>query len=111
MASSPPRITAQTLRVLAALLSRPQEDIYGLEVVRSANLASGTVYPVLARLERAGWLTSEWEGVDPAVVGRPRRRVYRLTASGAAEARVVLAEYQRVLLPFQAPAAGEAATA
>ncbi len=111
MATSQPRITAQTLRVLATLLNRPQEDIYGLEVVRSANLASGTVYPVLARLERAGWLTSEWERVDPAVVGRPRRRVYRLTTLGAAEAGAVLAEYQRALLPFQAPAVGGAVTA
>ena len=104
MGSAQPRITAQTLRVLTAVLSRPQEQIYGLEIVRSASLASGTVYPVLARLELAGWLTSEWEAVDPAIVGRPKRRVYRLTALGEAEARAILAEYQRVLFPFEVPA-------
>lgn len=47
------------------------------------DLAEGTVYPALYRLERQGLLASRWE--EPA--GR-RRRVYRLTSAG----RAVLAE-------------------
>lgn len=42
------------------------------------DLPEGTVYPALHRLEREGLLASDWASLD----GR-RRRVYRLTASGA----------------------------
>ncbi|WP_285482670.1 helix-turn-helix transcriptional regulator [Amycolatopsis sp. NBRC 101858] len=41
------------------------------------DLPTGTVYPALRRLERAGWLASEWD-----VVGGRKRRTYRLTRSG-----------------------------
>ena len=46
--------------------------------------AHSTLYKALARLERAGMLTSSWE--DPGFAeseGRPRRRLYRVTPSGA----------------------------
>lgn len=55
---------------------------YGLEIAKAAKLPTGTIYPILARLEEAGCLVSEWEQVDPAEEGRPRRRYYRLTAPG-----------------------------
>jgi hypothetical protein len=45
--------------------------------------AHGTLYKALARLERAGMLTSSWE--DPGLAeaeSRPRRRLYRVTPSG-----------------------------
>ena len=45
--------------------------------------AHGTLYKALERLERAGLLASRWE--DPVVAadeGRPRRRLYRVTALG-----------------------------
>lgn len=45
--------------------------------------AHGTLYKALERLEQAGLLASEWE--DPlvaAAAGRPRRRLYRITAAG-----------------------------
>ncbi|QRP45084.1 helix-turn-helix transcriptional regulator [Amycolatopsis sp. FDAARGOS 1241] len=41
------------------------------------DLPTGTVYPALRRLERAGYLASEWD----VVAGR-KRRTYRLTRSG-----------------------------
>ena len=50
--------------------------------------AHGTLYKALARLEKAGLLESEWEDPDTAVEqGRPRRRLYTITAKG----RVALA--------------------
>lgn len=52
----------------------------------SFDLAEGTVYPVLHRLERAGLLEHEWS----EATGR-RRKMYRLTAEGAAK----LAEQRR----------------
>jgi DNA-binding PadR family transcriptional regulator len=49
-----------------------------------SGLPSGTVYPVLRRLEREGVLSSEWE---MAPGPGPRRRVYALTQQGEVMAR------------------------
>jgi len=42
------------------------------------DLPTGTVYPALRRLERAGYVQSAW-----STVGGRQRRTYRLTHSGA----------------------------
>jgi PadR family transcriptional regulator, regulatory protein PadR len=94
-----PRMTIPTLRVLAALLGDPLGEHYGLELCRAAGLPSGTVYPILARLEGAGWLTSTWEDIDEQAEGRRRRRYYRLTGTGLASARAALTKHQRALRP------------
>jgi len=65
--------------------------MYGLEICAAAELPSGTIHPILARLEQAGWLESRWEDVDPSEKGRPRRRYYQLTSDGAELARTALA--------------------
>jgi PadR family transcriptional regulator PadR len=44
------------------------------------------------RLERAGWMRSKWENLDPKDAGRPRRRLYRLTALGYNKSRAAFAE-------------------
>ena len=77
--------------VLAALRDGPAHGYAVIDAlrVRSAgafDLAEGTVYPVLHRLEAAGMLASAWS--DAA--GR-RRRVYRLTRRG----RAALASQER----------------
>jgi PadR family transcriptional regulator len=82
-----PRITGPTLRVLGALLQSPRDELSGAEIGRATKLGSGTLYPILLRLEAAGWLASRWEVEDPATLGRPRRRFYRVTAAGASKAR------------------------
>src|SRR5689334_8481350 len=86
-----PRMTLPTQLVLQVLLSAPTDELYGLEIGAAAGLATGTVHPILARLEGLGWLASRWEDVDPRSAGRPARRYYRLTGSGVAEAREALA--------------------
>lgn len=91
-----PRMTLQTQLVLRALLEDPARQRYGLELCELAGLPSGTIYPILARLERAGWVDSTWE--DPAVhekAGRPRRRFHRITQDGAVQARDALARVYR----------------
>lgn len=75
-------MTAATLRLLRVFLERPSAPVYGLELSRLADLKTGTIYPALARLEQARWLTSAWEEVDPRREGRPRRRLYELTPEG-----------------------------
>jgi DNA-binding PadR family transcriptional regulator len=90
-----PRMTIPTQLVLEALLSEPQRELYGMEIGELATLRSGTVHPILARLEGVGWLTSRWEDVDPQAEGRPARRYYRLTADGVQAARAALLRVHR----------------
>jgi DNA-binding PadR family transcriptional regulator len=85
-------MSAQTLKVLGALLSSPRDELSGAEIGRVAKLASGTLYPILIRLEQAKWLESRWETDDPKALGRPRRRFYRVTGLGVSKAREVLRE-------------------
>lgn len=92
-------MTLVTLTVLKVLLDDPVKPAYGLEISRLAGLKSGTIYPALARLERAGWIESSWEEVDPRKAGRPRRRLYRLSAEGAGLARGAVAEHTARLAP------------
>jgi DNA-binding PadR family transcriptional regulator len=87
-----PRMTLPTQFVLRALLADPQAELYGVEIGEAAELPSGTVHPILARLEGLRWVQSRWEDIDPKVEGRPARRYYRLTAAGAQAARTALAE-------------------
>ena len=87
-----PRMTQATQAVLRALLDKPADEKYGLEVCAAAGLPSGTVHPIFARLETIGWLESRWEDVDPVKEGRPRRRYYRLSRDGAEHARAALAQ-------------------
>jgi PadR family transcriptional regulator, regulatory protein PadR len=89
------RISLQTLKVLEAFLENPTDELAGADVHRRSAIASGTLYPILLRLESAGWLASRWESIDPASAGRPRRRLYRLTRSGLARAGEVFASFGR----------------
>jgi len=90
---SGPRMTISTQLVLHALLAEPTREMYGLQICEQAGLPSGTIHPILARLENEyGWLTSRWEDIRPEDEGRPRRRYYRLTEDGAERARIALAQ-------------------
>lgn len=89
------RMSLQTLRVLEAFLENPTFELSGADVQKRISLASGTLYPILLRLESAGWFVSRWETVDPVVAGRPRRRLYRLTPNGLARASEVFASFRR----------------
>jgi DNA-binding PadR family transcriptional regulator len=92
MKDSEPRITGPTLKVLEAFFTSPRDELSGAEVGRTAKLPSGTLYPILIRLESAGWLESHWEAEDPARLGRPRKRFYRMTRSGAQKAKAAFRE-------------------
>lgn len=90
-----PRMTIPTQLVLETLLADAGGELYGIEIGDRAGLRSGTVHPILARLEGVGWLESRWEDVDPQAEGRPARRYYRLTAAGAVAGRAALARASR----------------
>src|SRR5215813_15622609 len=89
------RMSFQTLKVLEAFLEDPTAELSGADVHKRSVIASGTLYPILLRLESAGWFISRWEAIDPASAGRPRRRLYRLTRDGLARASEVFASFGR----------------
>ncbi len=91
------KITTQTLKVLGAIVSCPHDEFSGAEIARVTKLASGTLYPILLRLEQARWLVSRWEAGDPHVLGRPRRRLYRISASGARNAQASFREVESAI--------------
>ena len=89
MGAQPPRITGPTLKVLGQLMNSPLTELSGADISKATGISSGTLYPVLIRLEKAAWLSSQWEEVNPSEVGRPRKRLYQLTSLGAQESRAV----------------------
>jgi PadR family transcriptional regulator PadR len=88
-----PRMTIPTQLVLGALLEG--DESYGAELGVRTHLPSGTVHPILARLEGLAWVESHWEDVDPSTVGRPARRYYRLTLEGRSAAKAALDRVSR----------------
>lgn len=85
------RITAATVDVLISLIGGGETGIWGLAIVRQSSRLPGTVYPILERLERAGWVRSEWES-DTERTG-PRRRLYELTEGGLGAARATISSF------------------
>jgi PadR family transcriptional regulator len=80
-----PNSSRQTRALLAALLDRCQVWRHGYELSKETGLRSGTLYPLLMRLNEQGLLESRWQ--EPDRTGLPPRHVYRLTASGLALAQ------------------------
>ena len=78
-------------RVLELAVERAPERVYGFSLAQALAerdgttrlVAHGTLYKALDRMRRAGLLAAEWEDAAVAAAeGRPRRRVYELTAAG-----------------------------
>ena len=86
-----------SLELIVLHLLEPREA-YGYEIVSKVTdrtngalgVTDGTLYPVLYRLERAGWVDVRWE--TPAR-GVPRK-YYRLTAAGREELTRLKGEWQ-----------------
>jgi DNA-binding PadR family transcriptional regulator len=95
------QVTALVLRAIAA------GHTFGFDVMERCGLPSGTVYPALRRLERAGWLTATWEDADVAhAEGRPRRKTYALSERGRRgmpEAEAKLEEVERMIRDAPVP--------
>jgi PadR family transcriptional regulator, regulatory protein PadR len=84
------RVTDATLDVLEVLL-HGGADLYGLKIAKAAGRPTGSVFPILAKLEDCGWAASEWEAGGPATRG-PRRRFYQLSPNGLVQAEQLLAQ-------------------
>jgi PadR family transcriptional regulator, regulatory protein PadR len=92
MVEKDPRLSHHVLRVLRLFAEQPTVSLAGSDVSKQTGMLSGTIYPILMRLERAGWLSSQWENLDPRDAGRPRRRLYHLTALGYNKSQAAFAE-------------------
>lgn len=101
------RLTVAVARVLRAFLDDVNGPRYGYDLMRETGFPSGKLYPILARLQRAGWLIREREDVDPGVAGRPARALYRLSPTGVRAARAELAALAELLRPPIGDAVGE----
>jgi len=86
------RLSRQTLVLLEALLVHVAQWQHGYALSQDTGLASGTLYPILIRLEKTGWLETRWE--EGAAPGRPPRHLYRLSGNGREWAREELAAAQ-----------------
>lgn len=91
---SDPRLTHHTLKVLRVFMESPNAGLAGSDIWKATKMFSGTLYPILLRLEKAGWLKSWWEEVDPSEAGRPRKRLYQLTNAGYAKAQAAFRELE-----------------
>ncbi|MFI6513587.1 PadR family transcriptional regulator [Streptosporangium sp. NPDC050855] len=70
-----------TRAVLELLLSAgPDDPPWGYRICEETGLGPGTVYPILERLEKAGYVDGYWEAVTPT--DRPRRRLYVVSGTG-----------------------------
>jgi DNA-binding PadR family transcriptional regulator len=74
-------MTVQTCMVLAEFDKDPDAELYGFEIKQATGLKPGTLYPILRRLEGAGWLTARWELKPAGSTGRIRC-YYTLTPEG-----------------------------
>lgn len=78
-------LSAPARHVLAIMAGAGARWCHGYELCREAGIKSGTLYPLLIRLEAQAYLEAEWQ--EPAEPGRPPRHAYRLTAAGRQLAR------------------------
>jgi DNA-binding PadR family transcriptional regulator len=87
----PARITAPLLDVLEVLIDAFEDgsELHGWAIMKAIKRSGPTVYGVVDRLEEAGWIIGRWESENPEP-NKPRRRLYRLTPNGVAEARALL---------------------
>jgi DNA-binding PadR family transcriptional regulator len=95
-------MSGTTVAVLAALAHGIS---YGFDIMDATGLPSGTVYPILARLESRGLAESDWE--DPQAhreEGRPARKYYRITAVGRRTLATELERFRAQGLALPRPA-------
>lgn len=72
-------LSPQALAVVA-VLADTDDWCHGYDLTARAGVQSGTLYPLLMRLEAQGLLEARW--VESPQPGRPPRHVYRLTDAG-----------------------------
>ena len=96
---SRPRALSQQALAVVAVLADTNEWHHGYDLMAQAGVKSGTLYPLLMRLEAQGMLQARW--VDSPEPGRPPRHVYKLTPPG----RDWVTSLAESLAPLRVPSA------
>jgi len=96
-----PHRSPQTAVLLDELARTSRDWRHGYDLAEATQMFSGTLYPLLMRLEKSGLLESRWEASPQP--NRPRRHLYRITGEGIALrdelAREAAARFRRRLVP------------
>ncbi len=87
------------LMLLKLLSERP---MYGYEIVATLgqrggvhfSIKEGTLYPILYRLEKAGWVEPYWQTLERGVP----RKYYRLTEAGDKQLHLLIREWQTFVM-------------
>jgi PadR family transcriptional regulator PadR len=90
------KASTATRLVFQAFLDSPSDETYGFALAEATGLPSGTIYPILRRLEEEGFIKSRWAEVDTGQQRR-RRRYYELTGEGRRAAHKATAEDRQAL--------------
>lgn len=87
------RLSVQAVGVVGLLAEDPGRWRFGYEMLAVLGLKSGSLYPILMRLEERGLLEARWD--DDVTPGRPPRHLYRLTPDGLAVAGDLAQQQQK----------------
>ena len=94
------KISGKAFEFLLFLSATPDEEFSGYELGRKLQISSGTLYPVLVKLETAGLVSCRWEDGDPRELGRPMRRYYKISGLGISavseKIRIVYPRFQPI---------------
>jgi len=87
-------------------LKNKGDKMYGYEIMRSLRLKTkggwapkaGTIYPILRRLEKKGFVKSEWAA---SKASGPSRRYYKITPDGRKAAETAFSEWRKLMVGFK----------
>jgi DNA-binding PadR family transcriptional regulator len=97
------RITVAVAEVLQVFLQEPGKARHGFELMKATGFPSGKLYPILARLAKAEWLSRQREAIDPAAAGRPVRYLYQINPECIETAHQELTQLAARLSPSATP--------
>ncbi len=88
------------------ILKKKGAKMYGYEIIQTLKqvkhgkfvLKAGTLYPILRRLEKRGFIKSTWE---KSKTKGPNRRYYTITRDGEMAAKVTFAEWRKMMVGFK----------
>jgi DNA-binding PadR family transcriptional regulator len=85
-----------TKLVFQAFLDAPSDESYGFALAEATGLPSGTIYPILQRLQKEGFIESRWAEVA-TMAQRRHRRYHKLTGEGRRVAQEATAKERQAL--------------
>src|SRR6185369_4550536 len=86
-----------SLASVAVLKAIADGTRYGFDIMDATGLPSGTVYPILGRMEKAELVRATWESVGTARRDkRPPRRYYEISGAGARALAQSIQHYRTV---------------